>query len=81
MYFVFKHFLESYKINALYLLFYFFYLLLIINMKLFTTVGVFLVGVYIGQEYNEFPNIKVKTLNTIKVIKDTDIYKEIFKKN
>lgn len=50
-------------------------------MRFFTTVGVFLFGVYIGQEYREFPNIKVKTLDTIKVIKDTDIYKEIFKKN
>jgi hypothetical protein len=48
-------------------------------MKLFTTVGVFLFGVYIGQEYNEFPNIKVKSIETINTIKNTDFYKKVFK--
>jgi hypothetical protein len=39
---------------------------------MFKIIAAFLVGVYVGQEYNQIPNIKEKT---------KELYKEISKKN
>ena len=42
------------------------------------TLFVFLVGVYVGQEYGDnIPNIKRYTNNILEKFKDTDIYKNI----
>lgn len=42
------------------------------------TVFVFLIGVYIGQEYgNEIPSVKLHTYEVIDRFKSTDLYKKI----
>lgn len=39
------------------------------------SIGIFLVGVYVGQEYPQFPKIKEKATQCYDYVKKTDIYK------
>jgi len=45
------------------------------------TVGVFLLGVYVGQEYGKtIPNVREKTIELYKDFQQTEIYQKLTKK-